>query len=84
MNILWIKDGIVGHEKQVQNLLEQCSSIKVKRLFLYMAEKSQHDWFKYINLEKIDIGKGKRSLVKDGVFVAKYAITVPKVLAEYE
>lgn len=70
--------------KQVQNLLEQCTSIKVKRLFLYMAEKSNHDWFKYIDVEKIDMGKGKRSLVKDGVYIAKYKITVPKALAEYE
>ncbi|MFV9552262.1 type IV toxin-antitoxin system AbiEi family antitoxin domain-containing protein [Algibacter sp. PT7-4] len=70
--------------KQVQDLLEKCSSIKVKRLFLYMAEKSQHDWFKYIDVEKIDMGKGKRSLVKDGVYIAKYKITVPKALAEYE
>lgn len=70
--------------KQVQGLLEQCTSIKVKRLFLYMAEKSKHDWFKYINVEKIDMGKGKRSLVKEGVYVAEYGITVPKELAEYE
>lgn len=70
--------------KQVQDLLEQCTSIKVKRLFLYMAEKSNHDWFKYINVEKIDTGKGKRSLVKDGVYIAKYSITVPKALAEYK
>ncbi|MFA5297608.1 MAG: type IV toxin-antitoxin system AbiEi family antitoxin domain-containing protein [Lutibacter sp.] len=70
--------------KQVQELLEQCSSIKVKRLFLYMAEKAQHDWFNYINLEKIDLGKGKRSLVKNGVYIAKYHITIPKALANYE
>ncbi len=49
-----------------------------------MAEKSKHDWFKYINLEKIDVGSGKRSLVKDGVYIAEYGITVPKELAEYE
>ncbi len=70
--------------KEVQNLLEQCTSVKVKRLFLYMAEKSKHDWFKYIDVEKIDTGKGKRSLVKDGVYIAEYGITVPKELAEYE
>lgn len=70
--------------KQVQGLLEKCSSIKVKRLFLYMAEKSNHDWFKYIDVEKIDMGKGKRSLVKNGVYIAKYKMTVPKALAEYE
>lgn len=70
--------------KQVQELLEQCTSIKVKRLFLYMAEKAQHDWFNYINLEKINLGKGKRSLVKDGVYISKYGITIPKELANYE
>lgn len=69
---------------QVQGLLEHCTSIKVKRLFLYMAEKSNHDWFKYIDTEKIDIGSGKRSLIKNGVYIAKYGITVPKALAEYE
>ena len=70
--------------KQVQELLGVCTSIKVKRLFLYMAEKARHDWVKYIDLGKIDLGKGKRSLVKDGVYISKYQITVPKALENYE
>lgn len=70
--------------KQVQELLEACTSVKVKRLFLYMAEKARHDWFKYIDLKKINLGKGKRSLVKEGVYVPKYQITVPKPLENYE
>ena len=70
--------------KQVQELLEACTSIKVKRLFLYMAEKARHDWFKYIDLEGIDLGNGKRSLVKEGVYISKYQITVPKALENYE
>lgn len=70
--------------KQVQELLENCKSIKVKRLFLYMAEKAGHEWFKYLNPENIDLGKGKRSLVKEGVYISKYRITVPKSLVEYE
>jgi len=70
--------------KQVQELLEQCTSVKVKRLFVYMAEKARHDWFNYINFEKINLGKGKRSLVKDGVYISKYRITIPKALANYE
>ncbi len=70
--------------KQVQELLGVCTSIKVKRLFLYMAEKSRHDWVKYNDLVKIDLGKGKRSLVKDGVYISKYQITVPKALENYE
>lgn len=30
---------------QVQDLLEKCESVKVKRLFLYLAEKAGHEWF---------------------------------------
>lgn len=67
--------------KQVQALLEGCSSVKVKRLFLYLAEKSGHSWFNYIQLDKIDLGKGKRSIVSNGTYVAKYQITVPRELA---
>ncbi|WP_421977890.1 type IV toxin-antitoxin system AbiEi family antitoxin domain-containing protein [Roseivirga seohaensis] len=66
--------------KQVQELLESCTSVKVKRLFLYMAEKAKHSWFEYLNLEKIDLGHGKRSLVENGAYVSKYKITVPKAL----
>ena len=69
----------------VQTLLEACSSVKVKRLFLYLAEKADHDWFNYLKLEKVDLGSGKRSIVKDGVYVSKYQITVPKELeADHE
>lgn len=64
----------------VQKLLEACKSIKVKRLFLYMADKANHDWARYLNLDNVDLGSGKRSLVADGVYVAKYQITVPKAL----
>jgi hypothetical protein len=68
----------------VQAALEQCNSVKVKRLFLFLAEKAGHSWIKYINFNKIDLGKGKRSLVSDGVYVPKYEITVPKELVNHE
>lgn len=64
----------------VQNLLEQCSSVKVKRLFLYLAEKANHQWLTFLDLDKIDLGEGKRSIVKNGAYVSKYQITVPKEL----
>ena len=64
----------------VQQLLKQCNSIKVKRLFLYMADKAGHDWFDYLDISKVDQGSGKRSLVESGVYVPKYQITVPKEL----
>ncbi len=66
----------------VQSLLEQCQSVKVKRLFLYLAEKSGHGWFKHLDLSHIDLGSGKRSLVKNGKLIEKYGITVPRELEE--
>jgi predicted transcriptional regulator of viral defense system len=68
----------------LQQLLEESKSIKVSRLFLYMAEKANHMWFKKLNLTKINLGKGNRSIVKNGVYNAKYQITIPKDLADYE
>ncbi|MBS1585830.1 MAG: type IV toxin-antitoxin system AbiEi family antitoxin [Bacteroidetes bacterium] len=68
---------------QVQTLLENCQSVKVKRLFLYLAEKAGHEWLQYLNLKNIDLGKGKRSIVKHGVYVDKYRITVPRELDQH-
>lgn len=68
---------------QVQILLETCQSIKVKRLFLYLAEKTGHRWFQYLDLKHVDLGSGKRSIVKNGIYADKYRITVPKELADH-
>lgn len=65
----------------VQALLESCSSVKVKRLFLYMAEKAGHSWLDYVDLKKVDLGTGKRAIVREGTYISKYKITVPKELA---
>lgn len=67
---------------ELQNLLEQCTSVKVKRLFLYMSEKAGHQWFKYIDQSVLDLGKGDRSLVNKGVYSSTYRITVPRELFE--
>jgi len=68
--------------KLMQELLEKCSSVKVKRLFLFMASKAQHQWLAFLDLKKIDLGKGDRSIVKGGVYNAKFRISVPKELAQ--
>jgi hypothetical protein len=65
---------------QVQTLLEQCKSVKVKRLFLYFAERVGHSWFKYIDTKSIDLGGGVRSFASDGAFVSKYQMVLPKEL----
>jgi hypothetical protein len=66
--------------KQVQELLEECKSIKTKRLFLYFAERAGHSWFKYIDQTKIDLGSGNRSLLNNGVLIPKYDLVLPKEL----
>lgn len=68
------------YPKKVQELLENCNSIKVKRLFLYLAEKVGHEWFNHLDLSRINLGTGKRQIVEDGVLDKKYQITIPKSL----
>jgi hypothetical protein len=62
----------------VEKLLLLCRSVKVKRLFMYMAEKHGHAWASDLNLSKIDIGKGKRMIIPNGKYDRKYRITVPQ------
>lgn len=65
---------------QVQTMLEVCKSIKVKRLFLYMAKRSGHPWYPSLDLRKVDLGRGKRMVARNGVYVEEFEITVPHEL----
>lgn len=67
---------------KVQELLENCKSVKVKRLFLYFSERANHSWFKYLDISKINLGIGNRSLVESGVLVSKYKLVLPSELAQ--
>jgi hypothetical protein len=69
---------------QVQTLLEACTSVKVKRLFMVLAEKAGHGWVSYLDLSKVDFGSGKRSVVSNGSYNAKYQITLPRELGEHD
>ncbi|OQA59166.1 MAG: hypothetical protein BWY40_01229 [bacterium ADurb.Bin270] len=62
----------------VSELLERCNSVKVKRLFLFLAEYYNHSWVSELNVSKVDLGSGKRLVVKTGCFDKKYGITIPK------
>ena len=68
----------------LQKVLINCHSIKVKRLFLYMAEKAQLSVLKKLKLESISLGSGDRSIVKNGVYDSKYKISIPRELINYE
>lgn len=62
----------------VQSLLVMCRSIKVRRLFMFMAEKHGHPWVSDLDVARLDLGKGKRMIVPRGRFDKKYQITVPR------
>jgi hypothetical protein len=64
--------------KAVQQLLEMCTNVKVKRLFLWFAKRHNYLWFTKLNLEKVDLGSGKRVIEKGGELDKDYWITVPK------
>ena len=68
--------------KLLQPLLEQCSSVKVKRLFLYMAEKAGHAWFKRLDIKTLDLGSGDREITKGGIYVSRYGLILPEVLVK--
>jgi hypothetical protein len=66
----------------MQHLLEACTSIKVKRLFLFLAERHRHAWFSKLDKSRIGLGAGKRALVPSGRYDRKYQITVPDFLVQ--
>ena len=78
-----ILEGLVNLKPKLLNeLLVSCDSVKVRRLFLYLAHKTNHQWVHYLEPEKIDLGKGNRMLEERGVYIPKYLLSVPKELAD--
>jgi len=68
--------------RRLQALLGRCRSVKVKRLFFFFADRHRHAWRSHLDRDAIDLGAGKRVLVKDGRLDPTYQITVPRDLAE--
>lgn len=60
----------------LQHLLEHCNSIKVKRLFLLLAEDLNPPWYEDLNLSKIDLGSGNRVIDTNGTYRSKWLLTV--------
>lgn len=63
--------------RRLQKLLAECHSVKVKRLFFYFADRHSHAWLKRLDREAVDLGEGKRMLVRGGKLDKTYQITVP-------
>lgn len=85
LDIYFIMEGLTTlRPNLVQTLLESCTSQKVKRLFLYMAEKANHSWVKALQLDKINLGTSRLMITPTGKYISKYNMTISKELAEYE
>lgn len=64
----------------LSRLLRDCHSVKVKRLFLALAERHGHAWFKHLDLEGVDLGSGNRVLGVGERLHPEYRITLPRDL----
>jgi hypothetical protein len=85
MDLYYIMEQLTTLRSDVlQRLLTGTDSYRVKRMFMYMAEKAGHYWFEELNPDQITLGTSKLQLVKNGIYNAKYKITVPQELESYE
>jgi hypothetical protein len=62
----------------VNELLAACRSLKVKRLFLFLSSQYRYSWTEKLDRPAIDLGKGKRLIVRGGRYDREFRITVPE------
>lgn len=67
--------------RRLNLLLQDCRSIKVKRLFFWFADRHSPSWLSQVDRKSVDLGSGKRMLVKGGRLDPTYQITVPEDLS---
>jgi hypothetical protein len=63
--------------RRTQRLLEVCRSVKVKRLFLWFAQRHHLSWLNQLDRSRINLGTGKRVIARNGRFDPEFKITVP-------
>ena len=62
----------------VNDLLAACRSIKVKRVFLFLATHFDYPWVKQLETADLALGSGNRQVVKGGRLDKQFLITVPE------
>lgn len=60
----------------VQRLLESCTSVKTKRLFMHAAERLNQPWLSRLDLSNINFGSGRRTIHAGGRLDKKYNLVV--------
>jgi len=81
-NVDLIAEGLRNlSPRRLSLLLADCRSIKVKRLLFWFAERHGLPWLRGIDRQSVDLGSGKRMLVKGGRLDPTCQITVPEDLS---
>ena len=74
-----LMEGLVSlSPRRMNHLLRECRSVKVKRLFLWFADRHGHAWVERLDREGVALGSGKRMLFRGGKLDPRYWITVPE------
>ena len=77
-----LMQGLVNlSPRKLDIILQACKSVKVKRLFFWLAKRQSYPWFSKLNVEDYDLGSGKRMIAKGGKLDTDYLITVPSSMA---
>ena len=78
-------EGLVNlRPRLLATLLQQCRSVKVKRLFFVYADRHGHAWRRHIDTAAFDLGSGDRALAPGGRLHPVYRVTVPPDLMPRE
>ena len=74
-----LMQGLVNlSPRKLDALLQACKHVRVKRLFLWLAQRQNYAWFQHLDRDKYDLGAGKRVVAVGGKLNSDYLITVPK------
>jgi len=63
--------------RRLDVLLLACQNVKVKRLFMWFANRHQYAWFNKLSADDYDLGSGKRVVARGGKLDREFLITVP-------
>lgn len=63
--------------RRLNGLLARTRSVKITRLFFWLAKRQGHRWLRDVPEDNIDFGSGKRHLTPRGRLNREYQITVP-------
>lgn len=67
--------------KVLNQLLSACNKVYINRLFLWFAKRHNLQYVDSLNIPAINLGKGKRMIVRGGSLDKEFQITVPKEMA---